>query len=507
MKVAIKKIQGYRGNLVLLFSRRRIWTCLLMGSVVLLALLYIRFALTVTVDHDEVENAHVSFKMLNGKIPYRDFYQNHMPAYWILGMYCVRAFPFSIHAILAERVVNLLALIACWFLGLRLLGTIRGGRTWFGISIYTCITTTLACTLEFHEARPDPIMALLGTLGLCLIPARGYISSARSLLLGIIFGLSISVSPKILPMVLVVPALITWHCIRDRRLRTAATLFPYGLGIISGLLPTIFWIVHNGLFDDFFTDVFLLNNALSKSWYLSLDILRIPSYLISALGTVVLLGMYKRRSNRLANRPLVLFLAMIAGMVLAFLERHPARYNLQILIVPIAVGFVGFVLHLGLRRRLSYQLLLCAALLGYPTSNIASSLVGLHIKPGSMSLDEFQKIMDLAGPGDRTCIAFAPSHPIFCHDISGLSNGWDLTFAEQIKNPQMLERFHRLWREGIRNTIDRRPDIILRRSPANIWEHAVREGLISQAELHELDELRTAYEVRHIGNREFWIRR
>lgn len=500
-----RKMNRYWKSGIEYFSRRRGWILLLMCFAVLLSLLYIGFAINAAVDHDEVEHSHAAFRMLNNEIPYRDFYQNHMPTYWFLNMLFLRAFPFSIHSIIAARFFNLLALAGCWLFGLRLLGSIRGGRTWFGLSIYTCAMITLACEMLFHEARPDPIMALTGTIGLCMIPVRGNISGARALLLGIIFGFSASVSPKILPMMLVVPALIALHCIRDRRFQPAP-LITYSLGVVSGLLPTIWWIIQNGLLDRFLFDVVHLNLAVSKPWYRSFAILNIPIYIGSVLGTVVLVWTCRRRLNKLANGPLVVSLAIIGGIVLALMARHPNRYHIQILIVPIAVGFVSLVLHLCLRRRLSYQLLLCTALLGYPAFSVADLLAGIRGRGDSVPQREMQMIIDLAKPGNRTCTAFAPTHPIFCHDVSGISKGWDLSFVEQLKDPQQLERFHRLWREGIQNTLDRRPDIILRRSSQNIWEHAEDEGLITPEELSALDALRPAYQVRYIGGNEIWVR-
>lgn len=488
------------------FFRQRTWSCLLMGFAVLLSLVYILYATNEVVDHDEVEHTHVAFKMLNGEIPYRDFFQNHLPAYWFLDMQFVRAFPFSINAILAARIFNLLALAACWFFGLRLLGAIRGGRSWFGLSIYTCAMITLACGTYFHEVRPDPLMTLIGTMGLCLIPLRGNISGTRALVLGILFGLSTSVSPKVLPMVMIVPALIIFHCIRDRRFHSVPALLVYGLGVLLGLLPTVLWIVHNGLLDAFLFDVVRLNAAISKSWYRSFFIFRLPICIVSVLGAVALVWSYRRRLNRFANGPLVLLLAMIAGFGLAFMARHTGRYNLQILVVPVAAGAAGLVLHLCLRRPLGHKLLLFAALLGFPMFNIADSLAGLEARDEDVKQDEMQLIMDLARPGNRTCTAFAPTHPVFCEDVSGLSNAWDLNLPKQLNDPRQLERFRKLWRDGIRDTLNYRPDIILRKSRRDIWRRAEDDGLITPEELSALDALRSYYEIRYIGRNEIWVR-
>jgi hypothetical protein len=491
-----------------LLSRRRTWIRILVGLVVLLAIIYLGFVAILPIDHDEVEHTHAAFKMLSGKIPYRDFYQNHLPAYWLLGMQLIRAFPFSVNAILAGRAINLIALAGCWLLGLRLLGSIRGGRTWFGISIYTIAIITLACEMHFHEVRPDPIMALIATAGLCLIPTQGSISNTRALLLGLLFGLSISVSIKVIPMVLVIPALIGVHCIRDRRLRPAQALFSYGIGALLMLLPTMWWIFHHGLSKAFYFDVISLNKSLSKPWNASIGYLLIPVFPISLLGLLALLGACRRRLNSCANAPFVIELAMAAGLAIVFLSRHPARYNLQAFIVPIALGFVYFVLTLSLHLHIpAYQLLLCAALIGYPAIHVEDLLVTLKNKKEAIPQHDLQILMDLAKPGNRTCTAFSPSHPVFCHDVSGLSNGWDLFFPEIIRDPKQLERFHRLWHDGIHQTLVRQPDIILRESPHNCWERAVKAGLVTPEELKALDALRPAYDVKRIGLREVWVRR
>jgi hypothetical protein len=500
-------MQKYRERLFALFSARQIWLRLLISGIVLLAIVYLWFVFSTDANHDEVEHAHVAYKILSGEVPYRDFYQNHWPLYWLLNAQFVRTFPFSIHSILAVRGLNILVLVGCWLLGLRLLGCVRGGRTWLGLSIYTCAMLSLACQMEIHQARPDPIMVLFGTAGFCLVPARGNITNGRALILGVLFGLSASISNKVIPIALVVPALIIIRCIRDRRFQPATALCTYGVGVCLGLLSTALWVFRHGLFKAFCFDVFSLNNALSKRWFLSLRLLIIPVFIPSALGALALTWQSDRRLKNSANGPLIVSLTLVAGLLLAFMSRHPARYNLMILMVPMSVGFASFVLYLFLRTRsLICQLFLCAALLGYPTLCNASTLLNIRVDSGMIPLRDLQRIMDLAKPGNRSCIAFSPAHPVFCHDVSGLSNGWDMSFVENIRDPRQIERFRKLWHDGIQLTLAKRPDIILRRSSMDIWERAVKAGLVSRQELDALDALRPDYEARCIGHCEVWIR-
>jgi hypothetical protein len=482
---------------------RRIWILLFIGIVIVLALIYVRFVFRAPVDHDEVEHMHIAFKLLNGQVPYRDFYQNHWPVFWLLCMPFVKAFPFSTSAILAVRGMNLLMLAGCWLLGLGLLRSIRGGLTWFSLALYSYVMIILAYEMDWHVLRPDPLMVLFSTAGLFFIPVKGHVSHRRALLLGLLFGLSASVSIKMIPMMLIVPALILLRHICDRRLQSAMVIFPYGLGVLLGLLPVVLWIFHHGLFNVFYFDVFDLNRAVSKPWWGSFRLFRFLIFPISMSGAWVLWRTYKRRRDRNINGPPVIVLSLVAGSALFFLARHQGLVNRQVLIVPLAVGFVSLFLYLCLHmRNRKYQLLGCTALLGFSICDADVS----KAKITTISLKEMQEIMNLAKPGGRTCTAFSPAHPLFCRDISGLSNNWDLNFPQRIKDPQQLERFHRLWHDGIQRTLDRQPDIILRRAQRNIWEEAVINGLITRNELNAFDRLQSVYDVRQIGVNEFWIK-
>ena len=157
-------------------------------------------------------------------------------------------------------------------------------------------------------------------------------------------------------------------------------------------------------------------------------------------------------------------------------------------------------------RNLGYRLLIIASLLAYPVTQAATQLVLFKSNFG-MPHGELQAVMNLARPGRKSCIAFSSVHPVFCHSVSNLSNGWDLTFAQEINDPKQLARFQQIWSEGISLAIKTRPDIILRRTTKNRWEGALAIGLISQQELDGLDNLLQSYEMRMIGDHEFWLRK
>ncbi len=487
--------------------REQFWLMVLTLLVALLGLLFIRFAFLAGVDHDEVEHAHVAFRILSGELPYRDFYQNHWPAYWLVATRFVQSFPFSMQAILAGRAVSLTALAGCWLLGLRLLQQIPGGRTRLTVLVYTAAVFVLAPIFECQVARPDPLMALLATAGLCLVPAHGAVRSSQALGLGILFGLAVSVSSKVIPITLVVPLLITFQAANTRSLRPLLSLGAYAGGIVLAVLPTALWLYRHELYSAFYFDVFALNMAVHKPWHWSFELLKMVLFFPSLLGVSTWLWTRWGPSVRTENGVLVVTLSLFCGLLLALIMRHTGLYNMQVLIIPIAVGFASLAGYLYLHTSdLGIRVLIIAALLAHPVSYAAIQLAQLKSNKG-MAQSEVQEMMDLARPGGRTCIGFAPTHPVFCNSVSQISITWDLWFAQNITDPRQLERLQRIWHEAIENTVRLQPDIIVRRTSIDIWEQAVTYGLIGQNELDALDGLKPAYAVKMIGEREIWVKR
>jgi hypothetical protein len=314
-----------------LIFRERFWIAVLLALVGFVALLYIRFVFIAGFDHDEVEHAHAAFRMLSGELPYRDFYQNHWPAYWLLSTQFVQSFPFSIQAILAGRAVSLLALAGCWLFGLHLLQQVPGGRSKLAVLVYTAGVLALALPLQFHIARPDPIMTLLATAGLCLVPARGAVRNFRALGAGLLFGLAISVSTKSLPIALAVPLLVLFKAVQVKSLRPLMALAFYAAGMAVALLPTALWIHKHGLFEAFYFDVFGLNLAMSKLWYQSFRFVRLEIFFPALLGVLAWWWTRWRTAGRDENGFPMILATLACGFLLAVIMRHDGLYNLQVL--------------------------------------------------------------------------------------------------------------------------------------------------------------------------------
>lgn len=494
-----------------------LWKIILIIFVCLFALLFAQYSLYSNVNHDEVEHAHVAYKILNGLLPYKDFYQNHWPAYWFILKSLIDLFPFSVDTIIAARGINIAAFTFLCVLGIRFLKTIRGGVTWVGISVFTWAMVVYAFHLDFHVARPDPIMTLLATIGWAIIPIQGKITRMRAVLIGLFIGLAISLTPKIIPLALVIPILfmIDTYYKKNIKMEDAIVTMVYTSGICLGLLPTLSWLSSNNLFELFFYDVFDLNNAVSKPWFHSLFIFLIPLFIPSTIGILLQSKVcsgtsYRNETMDLQRRHIHILLAiyLIAIIMLVAIARHDGAYNVQFAIVPLSIGFVAIFLFIFMRlRHAFYKAVFCFALLSYPSINIIEYFIYIKIKPNrELSISDLKEVIDLTDSGVRSCVAFAPAHPIFCNDISELNKEWDLNFTYVINNDMQKKRFQNIWSEGIKNTLQKNPDIILRKNPNEIWEKAEEIGLVSNEQINRLDSMSSEYTRKKIGKYEFWIR-
>lgn len=471
-----------------------------------IAVLYVRFCFLASFNHDEVEHAHVGFRIAQGLLPYRDFYQNHFPAWWLVTAAAVELFPLSIEALLAPRVVGIVALALCWLLGFRLLNATPGGRTWFARLLYSWAVIALAVPFGFPVARPDPLMTLFGTAALCLLPWSGTLSAWRCLALGVVAGIALSISPKVLPMMAIIPALLVIDAARNRTLLPASALAAYGIGAALGLAPTVLWVAWNDLTGPFLFDVIDLNKALNKPWHHSFGYLHAPVFFAGAIGALAWLATRTRNLSRLSRAQLTLLLWLAAGVALGFLSRHGAPYNNLMLIIPVAVGVccLVVVLHARIRGK-RFRTLFVLAVIAYPSIHVASPLARVY-DYGGIEREHLEALIALAASGDRTCTAFSPWHPIFCTDVSQLANNWDAEIPNRISDPAQLDRFRRIWQEGLAQTIRRRPHIVFREGPIDTWSLAVEAGMLDRGDIAALDAAGDGYREVAIGEGRIWLR-
>src|SRR6185312_5714471 len=108
---------------------------------------------------DETEHLHAAWCMAQGQIPYKDFFEHHMPLIWIILQPVVRLWTDPVQALYAGRGL----MLAFWF-SILALYTAYGKRDWdvserIIAAFIFCSFTTFA--RHAYEMRPDVPASLL----------------------------------------------------------------------------------------------------------------------------------------------------------------------------------------------------------------------------------------------------------------------------------------------------------------------------------------------------------
>ncbi len=181
------------------------------------------------IDSDETQHLHVVWGWSHGLLPYRDFFDNHMPLFHILAVPLLRLAGERPEALLLGRLlmVPLLALIALlsYRIGIR---CYEKRAVIVAVTIGCLIPDFFLCSVEF---RPDVLWAVfwLATLAILI---GGPLTPWRAAAAGITLGLAASVSAKtsLLAAVLAIAALVTFGGVSKRALIVAgAALVPPAL--------------------------------------------------------------------------------------------------------------------------------------------------------------------------------------------------------------------------------------------------------------------------------------
>lgn len=459
-------------------------------------------------DHDEVEHVGVAWRIASGEVPYRDFHQNHLPAFWYALVPFVAAFKGTLLPLYLGRLMSAAATVAAALLGLRLVGRLCGEGA-VNRGIYLLFFIALAPKLQLFWARPDPLMAALAAAALCAQAGAASLSSRSALLSGLLLGLSASVSTKMALLTLVFPAaLLVAHSgvAVAARLRALAL---HALGFALGLAPLALFVTRHGLWRDLAVNVWETNRFLSRTaetgWAFTVQT---PFALCAIAGAVLLAGL--RGAPR--ERKALLFTIpawALAGYATLSLSMHGGFYNLGLVAVPQALLLtlalsllLGRIARPGARlAALGAAAVLVAALVARPISTGAA--------PGDqIGRDALRRIVREHGDGLQTCIGMAPYHPIYCRNVSPIQLLWDLRFAKTLKGTPPGERFQRYWGEAMRAALTGEVDFIVRavgsRDP---WRQVQRLGAFSEQEFERFKAMKTRYDEVRVGAARVWIRK
>jgi hypothetical protein len=288
-------------------------------------------------DPDEFEHAHVAWSLLQGLVPYRDFFEHHTPVYHYVLAALLSSFDVSgsadagFHALFAARYLSWamsLAVLAMTFLLARRL--LEPSTGWVALAL---ASASLVLSLRAIEIRPD-VLASVFWLGSIASLYEGFVTRRLKwfVLGGALIGTAVLTSQKLLMAGPPLAVLLIWYAASSRFGGRARERLIAVLGFATGVTTT--WMLAVAFFAVQGTaGVFLRLTVLeSLRWRPETSVATLLSFLtrfdpwffaLAAGGIVVLLGEAIRSP---ASRPANIVLVVPAAGLFAGLFVLPVPY-------------------------------------------------------------------------------------------------------------------------------------------------------------------------------------
>jgi hypothetical protein len=363
-------------------------------------------------DWDEMEHLHSAYLLSQGKLPYTQFWEHHSPALWIALAPLMKAFPPGVWICDFARVAALLiSLAAC---ALAVLMAQRLHRTTAVTPVVLFLWLASVEPLEFYNLRPD-IPANVLSMGAMLMVLTSR-ASWRVLSGGVLLGLSLSLMPKHLPLVAVLPLVILWEGLGPRNVARIVAL--HGLGIVLGLTPLFVWLNARDLVGQFIFWVLEFNQDANLQVGGAFPL--IPALLMAAW----LVRIQANHWTRLLPAERMLVAALLATGAMYIMEPfHKRMYGQQMfLLMAIAVGsleaYRGFSALLQTRRHW-----VAGALVGLCLAR-TSAVVAYWLPRGDYYWGRIEVATLIAQARGGPVMMVSPDHPIFATDATDLNQPW-----------------------------------------------------------------------------------
>jgi hypothetical protein len=460
-----------------------------------MALIIIHLLLNGSFDADEIEHGHAAWMIANGKLPYRDFHQIHLPAHWILVQPILKLTSDTISTL---RALRLLCLVPFGIIGL---------TTWITVAkvfpskyskaqIKPFIFFTLlsfAFPLQFYWFRPDPFMAAFVAMGIAIQVLELFSSNQRHFVCGLCLGFSASFSPKMFPLCLLVP----YVAIIDRALFARkiwiGCLFGF-MGFLAGIIPVASWIIGNNLSSEFFIWAIENNSQMvnvSKK-------MALVSIMWGVLFFYIILKSTQTNRKIEFNRPLaILSGASVLALAVIAIEPNHLRYNLQCALMPCIASLIG-AYYLMAKQRIRGIFRYCAAVGTIAAIGLTIFLLGLkfHLKKGLVTHHQMQAFERCSSDLNVSCVGFAPFHPLRCQDASDLYLEWDLGFLEvSWVTDHGKEAYRKMWRVAVDQIIQAKPAILIR---PELFARALNLKAITPDDVNRLDNFLSEFYIKKV---------
>jgi|GEM_PF-5035904 len=441
--------------------------------------------------HDEAEHLHCVWMVSKGLVPYRDFWQHHLPMMWAFLSIPFRWIKPTAYIFLVSRLFCAL-LFACtaavaWMIAKK----VWGNRAYLPIFILVILSDNFFS--NFIELRPLCFMIFFILLGIYFCMRIPEDKLRWPLLAGaaISFGLTFDFREVIF---ITLPAIFI--LLEDRRwiLRRLSVCIA---GMIIGSLPFLFYITKNHIVADLFYWAIALNFYKAK---LSLGpiLVRVAAGLTA--GWFLVRAIYYKAKGSKAS--VVLWVAILYSMLFSLTLVYIQRYFLTLCFILFAIFLSGF----------SGSDMLRIIKLDNIKKSIAIGLImTIALIPGVQTIRSPRLFKDTAIiskllkiSANQQCITLAPYHPIFAYDAIGIYTTWQFLFLQGGTRSTKFVASKNVTNQ----VIDLKPAVIAYGAgERELFELIKYLKIVTDEEYDKIESfLKEEYSVKDLGGERFYIR-
>jgi hypothetical protein len=377
---------------------------------ILINLLFLAaWGIFIGLDRDETEHLHCAWLISQGLIPYKDFWQHHLPLLWVLLAPLFKLLKSSVFIFSLSRILSAFIFTAIAYTGWQIAKKVWQQQA--KLPLYLLLVLSTSILGEFLWIRPDLLMVLFLLTGLYFTLEIPNEKISPIFFAGASFAMAASFMPKeyllfLLPIVLII----------GRNRLPAYKLLVYGLGFFTGSLPLLLYVIKNNILKDLIFWVLEFNQRriviFNVAWSATFPV---AIALIGILGAYLLLSHSRKLKDK---RGLIIVAAFCLSTSAAF-SGTVGKYYLQFWLILCAILGCGWNIRGALERLSSLtrkSLLggLFFSLLIFPNFFHGKTHIPTYLYEDKKVIS---KLMEYCK--NDSCFLILPQHSIFSYDATG----------------------------------------------------------------------------------------
>jgi 4-amino-4-deoxy-L-arabinose transferase-like glycosyltransferase len=380
-------------------TRRHAWPVPALLAAVLLALV---FAMSIFryFDSDELEHVHSAWYVLNGAVPYVDFFEHHHAPLWYLLAPALAVLPEAAWALVALRLAFFLLVPATAWATYRLARECGAARETAWLSVFLLLSMT-TFTYVAIEVRPDVPQTLLGVTSAIFFVRLLRTQRARdAVLCGLAAAAAFLFLQKVVLLFPLYAAAFTVAAV-SRRVRWRLGWYA-AAAFAAACAPFAAWLAVAGAFDDYVVTNWLINARVGagRSPWSFLVAATLRDFGRNAVFWALSIAMGVEAFRRRPQAPYALPAWFGWGLVALIFATNRVVDRYLVAAIPFLAAAAGMWLaEEAARRRVAgprvTALLLVVCLL--PTIGMTRSV----FRSNRDQLETIQFVLDHSAPGDR----------------------------------------------------------------------------------------------------------